>query len=306
MNMAKRKTNKLKKRVKRQFNIKPVNKFDEDDFFDDCAVCQFTKKIQQEGRSPTMKEMKTAFNKAKERGTVVGGALKENGDAKDERKWMEAQGFESIGTADDFKMPKWLDCTWRRVSCGKDECKICGRIKQDRMRHIIKGEDPDSMKSAFEDAGRSLKETLEIVRRDAKKRGIDITNLKDIEESPDPEEFPLYNKVLQWREALDKTARSAGETGHPWFYTEAAADLLWYKNMFLAKIYRQLCNRRERERGEEYGKVDSQYTKYVLEECIKILKQSLVQLSELNSPQRGGLMAALTRLAELEKQILEI
>jgi len=250
--------------------------------------------------------MKTAFNKAKERGTVVGGALKENGDAKDERKWMEAQGFESIGTADDFKMPKWLDCTWRRVSCGKDECKICGRIKQDRMRHIIKGEDPDSMKSAFEDAGRSLKETLEIVRRDAKKRGIDITNLKDIEESPDPEEFPLYNKVLQWREALDKTARSAGETGHPWFYTEAAADLLWYKNMFLAKIYRQLCNRWERERGEEYGKVDSQYTKYVLEECIKILKQSLVQLSELNSPQRGGLMAALTRLAELEKQILEI
>ena len=304
--MAKRKANKSKKKIKYRFDVKLVNKFVDDDFFDDCAVCQFTKKMRQEGRSPTMGEMKMAFRKAKEKGAVVGGALEEDRDVKDERKWMEAQGFEYIGTADDFTMPKWMDCAWRRVPCGKDECKICGRIKQDRMRHIMKGENPDSMKSAFENTGRNLKEVLEMIRRDAKKRGIDITNLEDIEEPPKPEEFPLYNTVSQWCEALDKTARSAKETGRPWFYTEVAANLLWYKNTLLSKIYRQLYNRWERERGNEYGKVDSQYTKYVLEECIKILKQSLAQLPELNSTQQGEFKRALVRLAELEKQILEI
>ncbi len=83
--MTKCKTSKPQKGVKRQLNGTRVNKFDEDDFFDDCSVCQFTKKIQQEGRSPTMGEMKMAFRKAKEKGAVVVGALKEHGDAKNVR-----------------------------------------------------------------------------------------------------------------------------------------------------------------------------------------------------------------------------
>lgn len=40
----------------------------------------------------------------------------------DERKWMEERGFENIGATDDFTMPKWMDCAWRRVPCGQDEC----------------------------------------------------------------------------------------------------------------------------------------------------------------------------------------
>ncbi len=306
VNMAKHKIKKSKKRVAREFGVDLVNKFDEDDFFDDCGMCQFTKKIQQEGRSPTVGEMKIAFNKAKENGSVVWSARVEDKDDEDERKFMKERGFEYIGTADDFKMPDWMDCTWRRVPCDKDECKICGRIKQDRFRHIMKGEDPDSTESMFEDIGKNFKEALGMIRRDAEERGIDITNLEDIEEPPKPEKFPLYNKVSRWNVALSEVAGSAEGTEYSWFYTEATADLLWYKNTLLAKTYRQLCNRWEQKRGDEYTDVDLQYTKYVLEECIKILKRSLVQLSELDSPQKGGLTVALTHLSNLEKQIIKI
>ncbi|RJQ28032.1 hypothetical protein C4577_00180 [Candidatus Parcubacteria bacterium] len=47
----------------------------EDDYFDDCPVCQAMKKAQEEKRSPTMSEMKQAFKKAKEQGAVTGGPL---------------------------------------------------------------------------------------------------------------------------------------------------------------------------------------------------------------------------------------
>lgn len=44
-----------------------------EDLFDDCPICQALKKAKEEGREPTMSEMKEAFQKAKEQGAVVGG-----------------------------------------------------------------------------------------------------------------------------------------------------------------------------------------------------------------------------------------
>ncbi|MBI2122380.1 MAG: hypothetical protein HYT98_04655 [Candidatus Sungbacteria bacterium] len=208
----------------------------------------------------------------------------------------------------EFKPPAWWECTWRRVACGKDDCSICGKIKQDRLRHIMKGEDPDDMKSAFEDVGNSLAGALRMLKEQMEEAGIELENVgeAEMEEPPKPEEFPLYQKVSMWRQEAEVLADSAEQSESLWLATEAAADFLWYKNTLAVKTYRQLCNRWHLARGDKYGEFDLQYTGYVLEECIKILKQSLAQLSELNSPQKGGLMIALTRLADLEKQILEI
>lgn len=230
---------------------------------------------------------------------------KTNKGADDERKWMEERGFEYIGTASDFTMPKWMECTWRRLACGKSKCKICGKIEQDRLRHIMKGEDPDDMKSVFDDVGNNFKEALEMIRRDAKERGIDITNVEDISEPPKPKEFPLYNKLTAWHKTLNEALESAYAIESPWIYTEAAADLQWYKNTLLAKTYRQLCNRWERESGEnEYGALDVQYTQYVLEECFKILKHALAQLVDINPPQKKALTLSLEQLNDLEKEIV--
>lgn len=205
-----------------------------------------------------------------------------------------------------FKIPEWWDCGWKRVSCNKKSCLLCGRILRDRRKHIERGEDPDSMKSAMEDAGGSLSEALRMIKKDAERLGIDITNLENIKEPPEPEKFSLYRKVAKWRNFVSEIVKHAEESDNLWLGTEAAADLLWYKNTLAAKTYRQLCNLWHMDNGDEYGDIDFKYTKYVLIECLKILKRSLNALALLASDQKGELMMAAGQMAKLESAILTV
>jgi hypothetical protein len=225
-----------------------------------------------------------------------------------ERKLMEERGFEYLGTSGDFKIPVWWDCVWRRVSCGKDECRMCGKIKQDRLRHIMKGENPDDIQSAFEDVGHSLGEALATIKQHAAEMGIDIANISEVEleEPPEPEKFPLYRHVEEWEKDVSAIMKDANLCGSTWLLTEAAADLGWYKNTLLAKTYRQLGNRWHLNRRDKYGEVDYEYMKYVLGECAKILEKALTELSVVGSQQNNGLQHSLNRLQELAKLILSI
>jgi hypothetical protein len=204
------------------------------------------------------------------------------------------------------KFPKWMDCAWRRVPCGEDNCKICGPIKRDRRRHIEAGEDPDDLKVVFEDLGNNFKEMLSMIKRDAEKHGIDITNIEDIEEPPKPHKFPLYNKVKRWRDGIYKLAHGAEEAHSVWPETEAGQDLLWYSNTLMAKTYRQLCNRWHLENGDDYGDFDHEYTGGVLRECLGILKNAFISLAELSLEQKGKMAIASIHLDGLAKDILDI
>ncbi|MFH1192921.1 MAG: hypothetical protein V1656_01225 [Candidatus Jorgensenbacteria bacterium] len=205
-----------------------------------------------------------------------------------------------------FEMPKWMECSWRRIPCNQKDCPLCGRIMRDRSAHVDRGEDPDDMKSVFEDVGTSLGEALEMIRQDAERMGIDITNIDNIPEPPEPEQFPLYIKVSQWLEDVGSVLEAAATSGSLWPETEAAANVAWYRSILTSKTYRQLTNRWEMEHGDAYGDMDYAYTNYVLKECLKILKSSLEYLSLLNSEEKGELMLVLAKLQHLEKQILNI
>jgi hypothetical protein len=207
---------------------------------------------------------------------------------------------------ENFKMPKWMECAWRRVPCGKDDCPICGRIKKDRRQHIERGEDPDNIQSVFEDISRNFKETFEMVKRDSQRMGIDITNIENIQEPPEPEEFPFYQKAEEWNKEVFKIANEAKLSGEWWINTEAAADLFWYANTLLAKVYRQLCNRWHIKNGDDYGDFDYQYTKYVLEECLKLLKKSLRELISFDSAQKVNLILVHDQMIKLEEDIFKI
>jgi len=58
---------------KNEFEFEIVDKFDDEDLFDDCPLCQAMKFAQEKGRMPTLVELKEAFKKAKEKGSIVGG-----------------------------------------------------------------------------------------------------------------------------------------------------------------------------------------------------------------------------------------
>ena len=46
---------------------------DDEEFFDDCPVCQAMKLAKERGREPTLEELKEAFKKAKGGGAIVSG-----------------------------------------------------------------------------------------------------------------------------------------------------------------------------------------------------------------------------------------
>lgn len=281
--MAKKKKTKKKKSNRNEFKFEIVDKFDDEDFFDDCPICQAMKATQNKGRELKLGELKEALQKAKEKGAIVDGSLLEK----------------------DFKMPKWMECIWRKVPCGKDDCPICGRIKRDCQKHIKRDEDSDDPKFAIGDVGQNLKEALQIIKEDAESKGIDITNVKDIQEPPQPKEFPLYNKVEEWNKSVRVLENTAEASGEFWLHTEEAADLFWYANILMVRTYRQLCNKWHIKNSNDYGEFDRQYTGYVLKECLEILKKSLKGLAD-SYPQKQGLKSLYSNLLKLEKEITKI
>lgn len=68
---------KNKKTGKEKSRKKIADTFDDDDFFDDCPVCQATKFAQKSGKIPTFSELLSAMKQAKEKGAVSGGPLLE-------------------------------------------------------------------------------------------------------------------------------------------------------------------------------------------------------------------------------------
>jgi len=60
-----------------------VKRFEDTDYyFDDCAVCQYVKEMEKKGKLQTESELKTAFEKQRQKGAVVGGSMFEEDNKK--------------------------------------------------------------------------------------------------------------------------------------------------------------------------------------------------------------------------------
>lgn len=205
-------------------------------------------------------------------------------------------------------MPAWMDCTWKRVSCGRDDCPMCGRINRDYDRHVENGEDPDDPQVMMEDVADALRETMVMIKKHAAEMDIDFSIIDDVEydQPPSPKTFLLYRSVMAWSEDLNKSINEAELNGAYWPYTEEAEDLNWYKNTLCSKVYRQLCNRWRMDRGEEFASVDYEYTHRVLHECCWLLCRALIKIASPEDPLRQTAATLLQRLNQLEEKILEI
>lgn len=201
------------------------------------------------------------------------------------------------------KSLKWMDCVWKRVSCGKDTCPICGEIKKAGVKKKKKNK---NMITALEDISKSLGKVLNQIKKDAKKMGIDIVNFDKTGEPPAPEKFPLYNKIKVWRDQMKQVMRKAEQSREIWIYTEAFEDLIWYINLFPVKVYRQLCNKWYLENNKDYGDYDYKYTRYVLKECSKIIKKCLGIVMIFDSLEKEILVINAAMLMSLEKEIKKI
>ncbi len=182
----------------------------------------------------------------------------------------------------EFGLPKWMDCAWRRVGCGKDECPICGELRRVRQeQEIFAGETPN-IEHVLEDMQDNFEEMVSAMKTDAEEMGIDMSELEDMQQPPAPEEFPLYRRVWEWTRTVHNIEHEAAQNGEFWPMTEASADLLWYSRTLAAKVYRQLCTLWQKERGSDIGEADMAYTAYVITECNTILREALSNAAEIS------------------------
>lgn len=60
------------KEIQEELRLSGVSN-NEDEIYDDCPVCQVMKKAKEEGREPTVEELKKAMQESKEHGAIIGG-----------------------------------------------------------------------------------------------------------------------------------------------------------------------------------------------------------------------------------------
>ncbi|OGF41188.1 hypothetical protein A2477_01050 [Candidatus Falkowbacteria bacterium RIFOXYC2_FULL_47_12] len=205
-----------------------------------------------------------------------------------------------------FAIPAWMDCTWRRIPCGKLTCPICGRMVRVRARHIARGEDPDDLAAVFADMGENFSETLRLLREDARQLGVDLEKEPDEPplQTPEPDAFPLYGVVKNWQECLEMILAAGYSAGASWVITDVYADLSWYGNALLAKTYRQLCAAWEKKYAPTlFGEADFRYTRDVLAECCAILTRNLRELLPLSGDYFVPVSRLLSTLAFLRERL---
>lgn len=206
----------------------------------------------------------------------------------------------------DFKVPDWWDCQWRRTACRRPDCKFCG--SQGPRRRMTPAEGEADPVQALAAAGASMKETMAMLAAEAAEQGWNEEPANNIApQPPEPDQFDLYNDLLDWYDDVMDIFHDAYSEGLPWAETDAAADVTWYASTLLAKTYRQLTTRWEFEYAKDLASdVDYIYTHYVLEECVQILRRSFKELAFLPSPDQRTLRTAEILLAQFEGQILKI
>lgn len=200
-------------------------------------------------------------------------------------------------------IPDWMDCVWRRVSCGKATCPICGVQKTEPEDDASL----DELWKSLESEENIKKDVLARISRKMRETGYAFEKIKtDRPRLPQPSEFSFYRKVRNWQRGVFDIISEAQDLGYLWPYSERAADLFWYANILLAKIYRQLVSRKAIEQDVPKHDPEYQYTQYVLGECVAEIKKSLHSLSCLHSEQKAELMLSLSRITRLEEDILKL
>lgn len=154
-----------------------------------------------------------------------------------------------------------------------ERCDLAGtcRISLDELEFKLRcqkeGKDPDDLKVAFEEVGRTMARTMEMVMKKAEEMGIDFDDISDEEyekNRPHPEKIMLYKKSNRVTKLIPKIIEDLYndlENTKPWFLASLKAefeDLRWYCWPIFIKTVRALSSKHgEKNREYEFYPPDS-------------------------------------------------
>lgn len=195
-----------------------------------------------------------------------------------------------------FDFPPWWECTWRRKGCGQSTCPMCGQHKlglAKELQNIFRTEEE-------REHGVSIDMFTERAEESIIEESDDLEDL-----TPEPEDFPLYQKVYAWHKKLITAAQKLEQDNPAVRDHKQWEDLLWYGTLLQGKVYRQLCSRFEMDNGNQFRDMDYIYTGYVLRESIKIIEESLMVMLPVIPKQRDFAVLKYS-LGQLKPAILKI
>lgn len=165
-------------------------------------------------------------------------------------------------------------------------CRVYKDLYKTRKRFLKKGKDPDSLESAMEIIGENFEKVRKLIKKDAKKWGIDLENFpeSEIEEERSFEEelqrYPLYKlatnyakKIENLLEELSPIALESHEK-----VIENLEIINYYQEILPAKIYRACISREEEDEMENDTTMDSQTSAFIAIRGLRLIIFSLTNL----------------------------
>lgn len=121
---------------------------------------------------------------------------------------------------------------------------------------------------------------------------------KSIGELPVLQESLIYKMVKDWTEEVFTVVEDAEEDGDFWMFTRAACDLFWYSNVLLVK-----CSVLTQSESLSF---ENNYARYVIRECLKIVKKSIKEIISHDPVSKRELKSLFSQVNKIEKEILDL
>lgn len=84
-------------------------------------------------------------------------------------------------------------------------CKICKDDVQRKKLYEKTGKDPNDPRYVFQDLAKNLAKVHTMIEKDAKRLGIDISNIPDEEDlAPEPETYPIFLLIRSYGDHVEK------------------------------------------------------------------------------------------------------
>lgn len=188
-----------------------------------------------------------------------------------------------VDKADFYHMPFNYCDRWCEKCQFTSICRVFKDEKKAKNKLVKQGKNPYAMENVFEQVSNNLKKAMRMVIKEAKKRGIDLNDIKtDVKVvEVEPEDHPLTNLAeklsAKLNRYIEETYECLDET------VPAAIDkqieiVNFYHTMITAKIFRAVFSQKEEVENKEEA-YDSKNSAFIAVNCLLKISEALSALS---------------------------
>lgn len=162
-------------------------------------------------------------------------------------------------------------------------CKVCRQELERIEKYKREGKDPHDLKNVFNDVGENLANALAMVAKQAGEMGIDLENLPDPPESPQYENYPIFNTVNKYGKTIEKTINALREIpidADTEVVIKAAKALTHSRHYIIAKIGRAVHSKWDEKQDPSDELDDSKTSAFLAYIAIERNSRALLSLAK--------------------------